>query len=193
MLVVACDSLSASDSPTPCEHAVERIAGSGFVSCENGLVHRPTPGTCSVYTQSETVLLASKVPEEDECHRDAECTEKRYGACAYGQMQYGAPVTPNHCVYGCTVDADCPRGNVCVCAENGGSCVAATCGRDEDCGVSFCAEYSQSCSHDGGFACQKPEDRCQLDSDCPSIGPGSASCTMGQDGLRSCGFSACGG
>lgn len=171
---------------TPCGSSTERVAGSGFVECESGLVHRPAVGTCAAYQQSTATLPASPAPDQDECTSDLECTARAYGYCEMGLTYYSGPLTPNRCAYGCTTDAECDPGNVCVCTEERGECRTATCQVDADCGPhSLCAEYSGTCGYASGLACQSPADRCQLNSDCPQS-PFSTSCVMTDQGFRDC-------
>lgn len=184
-------SSGAATFPTPCDNAVERVEGSGIMECDNGLVHRPTAGTCPAYVASTTVRKPSTLPDRDECLSDGDCTDRLYGFCAPGMVPYGGTPTPNTCVYGCTVDTECDAGGICVCGEERGDCHPATCTTDGDCDDgSYCAEYSQSCGQTSGFSCQAPGDACQLNSDC---GSGFACATRRDDGTRYCTFSYCAG
>jgi hypothetical protein len=159
------------------------VAGSGFVACESGLVHRPTAGTCVAYQQSAITRVPSPVPEQDECTSDLECTARPYGYCESNLTYYSGPLMPNRCAYGCTSDAECDQGNICVCTEERGECRPATCQIDADCGKnSLCAEYGRWCGGPAGVACQAPGDRCQLNSDCPSWDQ----CVMTSQGIRDC-------
>lgn len=184
----ACGSAAKSRN-VACEHGVERTPGSGYRECDNGLVHRESLGTCAAYVPSNTIWLPSSRPNEDECISDANCQAKPYGACVPGTMQYAQPVTVNHCVYGCTTDAECDPGTICVCGDNGGACRAASCTKDHDCGLgSFCAEYAESCGTPAGFSCLKESDRCQVSSECRA----GEVCTADSDEVRFCGLPYCG-
>lgn len=169
--------------PMPCENAKERVAGSGFVECASGLVHRPAVGTCPAYQQSTATRPSSREPDQDECTSDLACTARPYGYCESNLTYHPGLLIPNRCAYGCTNDTECAPGNVCVCTEERGECHASTCQTDADCGAnSLCAEYSQSCDRTPGLACQTPSDRCQLNSDCPNWGD----CVMTDNGYRAC-------
>jgi hypothetical protein len=153
--------------PTPCEGEEERVSGSGFMKCDNGLVHRPAPGVCPPYEKTTTELPPSLIPEDDDCNADGDCLARDHGACVAGGRPYGGVPSPNRCVYGCTVDAECNDGNICVCTATRGECRPSDCARDSDCGsASYCAEFAPTCSGPSGFRCQSAEDACQLWTDC---------------------------
>jgi len=192
-LLSACggDSTREGIPATPCGKSTERVAGSGFVVCESGLVHRPTVGTCLGYQPSTATRPPSPEPDKDECTSDLDCTARPYGYCESSLTYYSAPVTPNRCAYGCTSDTECDPGNVCVCTEERGECRTATCQIDADCGPhSLCTEYLGPCGYASGLACQTQADRCQLNSDCPQS-PLYASCVVTDQGFRDC--VGCGG
>jgi hypothetical protein len=156
------------------------------VQCDNGLVHRPAPGTCAPYEPNRDDRGASELPGVDECRIDADCTERAYGFCVPGISQYGTIPTANRCEFGCTVDAECDAGFICVCTETRGECRPSNCTTNADCGAgAFCAECAAQCRVPSGFACQSTADECQIASDClPSLdcapySNGGRRCTLG--------------
>jgi len=92
------------------------------------------------------------------------------------------------CHYGCTADADCGEGNLCMCAEPVGRCVAAACRSAEDCGEGLlCTRYYAADDMDwGAFACDTAKDECNRDDDCrDNAGAPDRLCIL-QDGARKC-------
>lgn len=96
------------------------------------------------------------------CSRDADCTDKPYGWCGYGQANGG------FCNYGCVSDSDCGSGRLCECAEPVGRCVRAECATDAACGPNLmCKGYDASGGCDQvTYSCQTPADTCGSDLDC---------------------------
>ncbi|MFZ6184549.1 ferritin-like domain-containing protein [Nannocystis pusilla] len=171
------------DPPTP----------SGFVKCDDGLVHRPEPREClSPLTPSSCPADASP---DGECLTDADCTEKPFGSCQLN-MVFGGILAPGDtcgCVYGCQTDNDCASGEVCRCAGDGlglyTECIPATCITDADCPGEICGFAADICEP-GLFSshCTTPADACSGDADCPS-----PPCVF-EDSLQSwaCANAACG-
>lgn len=149
-----------------------------WVICDNGLVHRETPGTCTSNLPRDRVLPATS-SGLDECTKDSDCTEKPNGYCSLLQGGGFVPVEPhNFCSYGCTTDADCSEQQACQCGESIGSCVSSRgCLSDADCGGLWCTKYD-SCpgvpAYD--FSCQTHADECHTNQDCTE--PGKQFCTL---------------
>jgi hypothetical protein len=178
----------ASGAPGRCENDQERVEGSGYMACDNGLVHRPAPGACRAYVPSQETVPSSTVPDQDSCTSDADCTERPLGMCRFGLSNAYTPLEPNRCGYACIVDADCP-GGICVCGETHGECRGASCTLDADCGPGLlCAEAEEICSNRISFSCQVPSSACQTDRDCMGI-----DCIVRQDGTRACQYMSCDG
>jgi hypothetical protein len=88
-----------------------------------------------------------------------------------------------YCQYGCTTDAECGQGAICLCGDPVGQCAAALCTRDDDCASDMlCSSYVATPGCGGtAFACQTPFDTCASDADCTM----SAQCTL-QAGNHTC-------
>jgi hypothetical protein len=101
------------------------------------------------------------------CFSDEDCDEAPYGAC---HIQTDVTAECN-CVYGCTNDADCGPGSVCMCApvDAGTICIDADCRSDADCLEGYRCELSPSGFYGLGASlhCHTPSDECQSDADCP--------------------------
>jgi hypothetical protein len=150
----------------PC---VASDAGSGFVSCDNLLVHRATKEQCPSFVPRESNSqdggagddanstddgAASNTP----CSHDADCTAEAHGHCD----------SSGACRYGCVRDEECATGQICLCGYPVGQCVNATCSVDSDCAPGFnCASYAvvPGCG-EIAFACQAPGDGCASDIHC---------------------------
>jgi hypothetical protein len=156
-----------------CEPPLTDLGG-GWEQCGNGMIHRPTLGSC-----------ASSVPRPDptprpfpyppgyedagvmgECRYDSDCTEKPNGHCEWPSYNEILP----KCRYGCVTNADCEPGSACTCGDPVGTCRPATCTVDAECGDGFlCSDFIMNpvCGSQTSFACQKAEDACAAQSDCP--------------------------
>lgn len=145
-----------------------------YVECKGSWQHRTQVTMCgSVLPRSESCFSGTGV---DACATDMDCMDRSNGHC-------DAPFPGGcECQYGCTSDADCNPGEICLCGEPVGACVPATCKADADCGAGYlCSTYVSGC---GGFqfACQTPEDQCQSEADCGS----GQTCGLGEAGHRVC-------
>lgn len=188
MLFYACSSTDEEPLPPVCAHPAEVTPGSGWIECENGLVHRPRAGKCVPYEPTTETLRPSTVPAEDECFADADCVAQDLGHCASGRAPYGFTPTPNRCVYACLVDADCPSGEVCACESTGGECRPATCHVDADCGAELlCLESPGSCLERPSYACQTTADQCLANDQCAQ----GFVCGVGGYRPRACGPPPC--
>lgn len=150
------------DDPGPAQ-----VAGkdTGFVFCTGGPVHRPKRQECpSKLPRATTCEATGENAGTSSCSTDADCKDAPNGFCRLGLP--GPPPTCG-CGYGCTSDADCGEGNMCLCGDPVGKCVQASCKSDADCHGLLCTQYSfgPSCSIDG-FACQNERDGCLIDDDC---------------------------
>jgi hypothetical protein len=119
-----------------------------------------------------------------ECQTDADCTAAPYGHCE--MVGQAATLT---CLYGCTEDADCGDGQLCVCGPEIGACMAATCQSNADCDEGFlCAEWYDrvgiGCGEPAQYACQTADDACATDQDCIDAGSGDNCAVV--DGARAC-------
>jgi hypothetical protein len=173
----------------PCNNPLLSIDSPGYVFCDNGSTIRQTVETCpSKLPRAEPAPTYS--PELGGCQYDADCTELPNGYCASGGNEFGGDQAPGtYCYYGCTTDAECGTGMICVCGDPIGHCAQATCASDADCAPGFhCADYDASGGCDiQGFACQKPADSCMVDVDC-----GGELCGVDYDsGARVCGGLGC--
>src|SRR5262245_27138566 len=109
----SCGGNSTDDTPKPddpfsCEQPEPWPPGlatsGGFVQCENGVVHRPAPETCSMPAMPDGV--PAPYPDFEPCATDADCTEMPNGFCRVTLRS--APMPPSSvCVYPCTSDGEC--------------------------------------------------------------------------------------
>ncbi|MGC4094199.1 MAG: ferritin-like domain-containing protein [Polyangiaceae bacterium] len=160
-----------------------------FIQCQGGWKHREIKATCPSKLPRPTVLPPSNYPSSDECHTDADCVARPNGHCENPGSGLLAPPT-NGCYYGCTSDADCDAtAPICECGPNIGTCVAATCTTDADCGTLKCASYTANPGCDiPSYACQLATDQCAGDGDCPS----GQTCTVRTEGsARICSLATC--
>jgi hypothetical protein len=115
--------------PPDCEPILQMDGSvSGFELCmSSGEVVRTSAQTCT----DPTPLSHANGCVYGYCFSDDDCDEAPHGAC-----QLTGHHAPNcTCVYGCTSDAECGPGRVCMCApiDVGTTCVAADCRTDDDC------------------------------------------------------------
>ena len=144
----------------------------GFEQCD-GFKHRQKQETCI-----SLVPRPDAVPNPDigECKFDADCKERPYGWC-----DSGGQISTTYCSYGCVIDEDCGKNQLCECGEPVGRCVQADCTSDADCQSGFlCKRYDMSsgCDHTV-YSCQSPADSCGRDADC-----GDGTCRLGADKQR---------
>lgn len=178
----------------PCEDP-QQLPG-GFVACANGSLHRPEPGVCP-----------SSVPRPDPVHDnfggapsdcyDADCADLGDQAfCSEYPYCWGSAVaTGVQCWLGCTTDADCPAGRVCLCGEHfavpgipTGLCIEARCQSDADCPSGLLCASAMGDYEELTFACQTPQDECGGNLDCEEY------CAVTLGGSRECGSTGqCGG
>ncbi|HEX2869663.1 MAG TPA: ferritin-like domain-containing protein [Polyangiaceae bacterium] len=140
----------------------------GLETCETGGNHRTEPTECAVkLPRAEACQALGSSPST--CAKDGDCTAKQYGTCSViGQAG------SCECSYGCSTDADCGNGGVCVCGGIVGYCESATCRSDDDCAPGYqCRTFqdpTSSICNISRFECQTPSDTCE----------GNANCTAGQ-------------
>jgi len=170
---------SAPVNPYPCQKPVD--LGNGFIQCD-GFKHRPAEGKCTSHVPRPEPIAN---PTMLGCSQDADCTDKPYGWCGYGQGNGG------FCNYGCVVDSDCGSGWLCECAEPVGRCVRAECATDAACGPNLmCRGYDAS----GGcgevtYSCQTAADTCGSDLDCSATNRGT--CRLDASGSFRCFQTSC--
>jgi hypothetical protein len=168
----------------PCENPTHLEGVDGYEQCD-GFKHRPEVVTCTSLLPRPT----DWTPDDgDLCEADTDCTERPHGYCSPNGGQGdpgGLPVRVCH--YGCTVDADCGAGSICLCGPVIGACVTSSCTSDAQCGDGLlCASVFNNICMESGFACQHPDDECASGLDCPS-----ANCVLESDGVRRCAAQEC--
>ncbi|MEZ4446180.1 MAG: ferritin-like domain-containing protein [Polyangiaceae bacterium] len=169
---------SSNDPGVPCSDSTPVLIGSadsGYATCGEGYVHRRVATTCPAVAPRNNVCDdGSGAPA---CTTDTDCTARPNGFC---DIDFSGLCT---CSYGCTEDAECGDGAICLCGETASYCVAASCRSDQECeGDLLCTEYVSEPGCGGiAFACQSPEDTCQTNADCPS----GEECTI-RNGARIC-------
>ncbi len=160
----------------------------GFATCANGLIHRPTALECPYVPRPLETLVEGVERKSGECTQDSDCQEKPNGSCDL-TLPGGYPV----CRYGCSTDADCASGELCECRAPAGRCVPARCKSDADCGGgTVCGRYwaKPGCFLSVGFACQTPNDQCAGDDVCRTE-RSNRSCTLDAAGRRICQPNTC--
>lgn len=161
-------SADTNDEPEPeCEPIVQSDgSSSGFELCmSTGAIFRTSAELCvDPFPPSDAKLCAYGT-----CFSDDDCKQAPYGAC---ELQGHNPTECN-CIYGCTSDAECGPGFVCMCdpVDKGTRCIEANCRTDADCPNGSRCELNPS----GGWSwelaslhCHGPDDECQSDADCPN-------------------------
>ncbi|MCY1064202.1 ferritin-like domain-containing protein [Nannocystis sp. RBIL2] len=154
---------------------VEPPAPSGYVRCDDGIVHRAEKLECLV-PATPSNCPADAAPGG--CLSNDDCTELPFGTCRESIILGGLFATETggsgptcECEYGCRTDTDCPEGQICRCAGDGlgtyTRCIAADCTADADCPGELCGVAGGACS-DGlvHAACTTPQDECDGPSDC---------------------------
>lgn len=147
----------------------------GLVTCSEGYVHRATAQTCVGSSAGGAPADGGaggdgnvgpndlpRVFEYVPCGDNASvCDAFQYGYCDSQQEAV--------CASGCSTDADCGQGAICICGDErsptGGTCQSSSCGSDAECQPGYlCASYFAGCG--GGYACQTPQDTCRVQADC---------------------------
>jgi len=179
LLPAACDGTITSDDVIPCHRENSEL---GFEDCEGGGKHRPSIETCSLAVPRDDFVCEASF--EELCATDADCTDGSNGYCS---LEYGQ-VDGCYCRYGCETDSDCGVGQLCMCGELAGTCVAAECQSDADCeGAALCIYTEVGEPGCGGmiWACQTADDTCLSSADC-----GNNICTY-IDGVHQCKAQSC--
>jgi hypothetical protein len=101
------------------------------------------------------------------CLADADCDMWSYGRC--GNTPDISLSPPYYCSYGCVRDEDCGTGRICACGPLVGTCIAATCTSDSECGEEVCGQVTLAgpcgpvADH---FECRVAGTECAAPSDC---------------------------
>jgi hypothetical protein len=141
----------------------------GFVFCTGGPVHRPKSQACPTKIPRASACTAPE-DAQNACSSDADCNATPNGFCQIPFFDSHAGFIPGcACVYGCSTDAECGEGRICLCGDPVGRCVQADCTSDADCHGLFCVEsaFDNDCNSTG-MACQSELDECLIDADCTS-------------------------
>jgi hypothetical protein len=168
--------------PFPCvnpEPVVVVGTDTGYDRCASGALRRRAIVACPSAVPRSIVCAGG--PGHDagasglqSCNRDSDCTEKPFGHCEVGNSGwYGGC----RCQYGCSTDADCPSGRICVCGDAVGTCAPAQCRSDADCSGAFlCSSFEMGGADEPavhnlicpqlGFSCQSNADMCGGNADC---------------------------
>jgi hypothetical protein len=124
--------------PVPLAPLIGSGPSGGFVKCANQMVHRPGVDDC--WSSIDPLGGPGPIPYWPDgsasitCRTHGECTDAPHGYCNMTQTQPGLGGAPNTgCVYGCVRDSECGPGQICLCGNPVGTCVAATCISDADC------------------------------------------------------------
>ena len=173
------------DGPAALTHGacepVGSVAHSGFATCKDGRVHRPAAVECP--SQIATDQAPQSGDPADKCRSNADCNERPHGYCAAeGQLP------TRTCHYGCTKDADCGDGALCMCASPIGRCLPASCTSDKDCGDGLLCTKALPLDDMGYgvFQCDTKRDQCNSDDGCRAATDGRmATCTV-VDAARVC-------
>ncbi len=164
-----------------------KVAGqeTGYAFCTGGPVYRAKAQTCPTNIPHDTGKICHLNMEVWSCKEDAECATNPNGFCSRVPKADSCS-----CQYGCTTDAECDPGSICMCEDPVGRCVLASCTSNADCKEgALCAEYVPTSTCDTiAFACQDELDECQMDRDCED----SKHCTIvmsseGASAHRTCG------
>lgn len=166
----------------------------GLVTCAEGYVHRPVAITCGSSAEggaageggvgrAEPSNLPRVSPNTEviSCSDDpTACAPFQHGYCR--QYRLGRA-----CYSGCVTDQDCGPGAICLCDDpaspTGGQCHRSSCGTDQDCQPGYtCASHPGGCDDGMAYACQKPTDTCEGQSDCGA----QEVCQLQSDGRRAC-------
>ncbi len=158
--------------------------------------HREAELPCSKEVTRETHGPRMRVPDGPPCTANADCKAQKNGRCN----------TTGHCAYdSCYHDADCGKGGVCVCTEEGTrgyACVMGGCSVDGDCTTGrangYCSPtYGLTCgpfTGTIGWYCHTKDDDCVDDGDCkPRTGKGARGyCAWSPEAEKwVCGYGQC--
>jgi hypothetical protein len=160
--------------PTPIMQAGTELP-SGFVTCDNGFIHRVEAVECVTPQGPDTPSCADWISG---CQTSADCIDEPHGSCTttfWGECA---------CHYGCVSDADCEPGTVCACAGVMGEsaqCLPAECSTSEGCDGGLCglSFFSGICGDSYSLACAATDDECHVDADC-----GEAECPNGPANMQ---------
>jgi len=162
-----------------------------LANCENGLVHRPQAGTCTLNTASGGAAgvggnTGTGGATPNTCKSNADCSALPLGWC-----ESKGPGVSGVCHAGCQQDSDCGDSAACQCDPGtpAGRCVYGNCRVDDDCGPnSVCAQVKQACTYPT-LRCSHAGDECKTAADCPGQG---AFCSPSANGNLVCSPSQCG-
>jgi hypothetical protein len=157
--------------------------------------HRESGTPCPREATRETHGPRMRTPDGPPCTANADCKEQKNGRCsASGFCSYDS----------CYADADCGKGGVCVCTEEGKrgyACVMGNCSVDGDCkgerGNGYCSPtYGLSCgpfTGTIGWYCHTKDDDCVDDGDCAKPGKGARGyCAWSPEASKwVCGYGQC--
>lgn len=146
-------------SPWPCDPATPVVVDgvdTGYDNC-GGFMRRREVVTCPDLTPRDPETVAAMCTDGG-CTSDEECTEPNTYCGSFDE--FGGFFCS--CIPGCTTDAECATGEICVCGDPVGRCVSSTCESDDDCdGALLCTSYdTQPSCGPIAFACQTPQDTC---------------------------------
>jgi rubrerythrin len=156
-------------------HPVWAYDGSdtGFVSCDGNFIHRPERRDCPSKVP-RAIVIAEPGDAGINCSTDADCADQPFGFC-FVRPPEEMTVPGTSCGAGCLRDEHCPADHVCLCGDPVGTCVAATCKTDADCGDFLCTSSPtiSPCGpvEPGEFVCQTSVDTCGGLDDCPAVLP----------------------
>jgi hypothetical protein len=157
--------------------------------------HRDAELRCTKEVTRETHGPRMRIPDGPPCTANADCTAQKNGRCN----------ATGHCAYDrCYHDADCGKGGVCVCTEEGTrgyACVMGNCSVDGDCTTGrangYCSPtYGLACgAFTGtiGWYCHTKDDDCLDDDDCVKPGKGARGyCAWSPEASKwVCGYGPC--
>ena len=142
---------------------------SGFVRCDDGVVHRVERVACVQPTPTSDCDQAGGAA----CERAEDCQDRPLGACvAPAFSAFGCT-----CEYGCASDDDCDGGEICACAGVVGDrprCIRSRCATDAQCAGETCAVSARTGSCNEVYAaagCLERDAECRTDEDCAAAEP----------------------
>jgi hypothetical protein len=172
----------------PCHPILNQVGlDTGLERCDDGSQRRRAALECPTEEAADVSPCVGHG-----CTSDDQCTAKPGGYCAdaHKLAHYCG------CWYGCRNDSDCGAGSICQCGVILGQCVPATCVTNADCGAGLgCAanvpaNVDMSCinglAQPSRYSCQSPNDVCQANKDCPSVGDNQGACVLQGGNHRVC-------